>query len=305
MIFVAGEALIDMAPTRQGDKAAFVAHPGGSPYNVAMGIGRLGEAVEFLGRFSTDGFGQLLRGHIGKSRVGLNHAVEGPELTTLALVTPTPTGEFFSFYCQNTADTLLKPSDLPAQLPAGAMLHFGSISLLLEPTASTLEGLMRREKGQRLISLDPNVRPFLIHDPAAYIRRLEGWLDCADLVKVSEADLRWLYPGQSLEALAQEWKAHGAALVVVTMGGDGAFALHNGGVVRVESPRVSVVDTVGAGDTFMAGLLSWLHAHGFGSRAGLESLGPDQISQLLTFAAKVAAINCTRAGADPPWKEEL
>ena len=305
MIFIAGEALIDMAPTRLEGKTAYVAHPGGSPYNVAMGIGRLGEQVEFLGRFSTDGFGQLLKSHISKSHVGLHHAVEGPELTTLALVTPTPSGEFFSFYCQNTADTLLKPSDLPAQLPEGAMLHFGSISLLLEPTASTLEGLMGREKGQRLISLDPNVRPFLIHDKAAYIKKLEGWLKCADMVKVSEADLKWLYPEQNLGDIAQSWKTHGAALLVVTMGGDGAFALHKGQVVQVKSPKITVVDTVGAGDTFMAGLLTWLHFYGFGTRKGLEALTAEQISQLLSFAAKVAAINCTRAGADPPWKEEL
>lgn len=305
MIIIAGEALIDMAPIRDATKTTYVAHPGGSPYNVAMGIGRLGEQVEFLGRFSSDGFGQLLKSHIGKSKVGLKHAVEGPELTTLALVTPTPSGEFFSFYCHNTADTLLKPDDLPAQLPQGAMLHFGSISLLLEPTASTLEGLMQREKGQRLISLDPNVRPFLIHDKAAFIAKLEGWLKCADLVKVSQADLEWLYPGQSLEELANIWKQHGAALIVVTMGGDGAFALHRGQVVRVESPKVAVVDTVGAGDTFMAGLLSWLRSHSEGSRNGLEQLSTQQVSDLLSFAAKVAAINCTRAGADPPWKEEL
>jgi fructokinase len=305
MIIIAGEALIDMAPSMLEGKTAYVAHPGGSPYNVAMGIGRLGEQVEFLGRFSTDGFGQLLKSHIAKSHVGLHHAVEGPELTTLALVTPTPSGEFFSFYCQNTADTQLKPADLPAELPGGAMLHFGSISLLLEPTASTLGGLMQREKGQRLISLDPNVRPFLIQDKAAYIKKLEGWLKCADLVKVSEADIRWMYPGQSLGDIAQSWKTHGAALLVVTMGGDGAFAMHGGQLIEVKSPKVKVVDTVGAGDTFMAGLLSWLHFYGLGTRSSLEALSTEQVSQLLSFAAKVAAINCTRAGADPPWKEEL
>ncbi|WP_276955310.1 carbohydrate kinase family protein, partial [Allomeiothermus silvanus] len=206
MIVVAGEALIDLSPTRVEGRLAYIPHPGGSPYNVAMGVGRLGAPVRFLGRISSDGFGQLLRSHIRQSGVDLEYAVEGPELTTLALVTPTESGEFFSFYCQNTADTLLQPQDLPAELPPGAALHLGSISLLLEPTASTLAGLLAREAGQRLISLDPNVRPFLIPDKATYLRKLEGWLSQADLVKISQADLEWLYPGQRVEEIAAEWK---------------------------------------------------------------------------------------------------
>lgn len=305
MIVVAGEALIDLSPTQINGQLAYIPHPGGSPYNVAVGVGRLGAPVRFLGRISSDGFGQLLRAHIRQSGVDLEYVVEGPELTTLALVTPTEGGEFFSFYCQNTADTLLRPQDLPAALPPGAALHLGSISLLLEPTASTLAGLLAREAGQRLISLDPNVRPFLIPDKAAYLRKLEGWLSQVDLVKVSQADLEWLYPGQRVEEIAAEWKSQGPALVIVTQGGRGAFAWREEELLRVAAPKVTVTDTVGAGDAFMGTLLAWLRRADALSQAALEALSSEQVRELLGFAAQVAAITCTRPGADPPWQQEV
>jgi fructokinase len=242
---------------------------------------------------------------LAASKVGLDYVKEGDQLTTLALVAPSESGEFFSFYCDNTADRLLLPEDLPSTLPVGATLHFGSFSLVLEPGASTLESLMRREARRRLISLDPNVRPFLIPNREAYLERLMGWLEQADLVKVSQADLEWLYPGESLEAIAQEWKKHGPVMIIVTQGGQGALAVTGQEILRVQAPRVTVVDTVGAGDAFMSGMLSWLWRSKAWSRAVLESLGSEQIAALLTFAARVAAITCTRAGASPPWLEEV
>lgn len=305
MLIVAGEALIDMTPSAHNGGTAFIPHPGGSPYNVAVGAGRLGTPTAFLGRISRDAFGQHLRSHLAASRVSLDYVREGEQLTTLALVTPSESGEFFSFYCENTADRLLYPEDLPAVLPASAALHFGSYSLVLEPGASTLEFLMRREARRRLISLDPNVRPFLIPNRGAYLERLLGWLEQADLVKVSQADLEWLYPGENLETIAKEWKQQGPLLVIVTQGGRGAFAVTEQSTIQVQAPRVTVVDTVGAGDAFMSGTLSWLWQHGVWSRAALESLTTEQITDLLHFAAKVAAITCTRAGANPPWREEL
>ncbi|GEM82535.1 carbohydrate kinase family protein [Meiothermus hypogaeus] len=305
MLIVAGEALIDMTPTAHHGATAYVPHPGGSPYNVAMGAGRLGTPTAFLGRISRDAFGQLLRRHLAESKVSLEYVKEGQELTTLALVTPSESGEFFSFYCENTADRLLYPEDLPTTLPPQAALHFGSYSLVLEPGASSLERLMRREARRRLITLDPNVRPFLIPNREAYLERLSGWLEQVDLVKVSQADLEWLYPGESLESVAQAWQKQGPVWVIVTRGGQGAFAVRDKEIIRVQAPQVQVVDTVGAGDAFMSGTLSWLWQSGVWARAALESLSSEQITALLHFAARVAAITCTRAGANPPWRDEL
>ncbi len=305
MLIVAGEALIDMTPTVHNGGTAYIPHPGGSPYNVAMGAGRLGTPVGFLGRISQDAFGQLLRRHLAASQVSLDYVKEGQQLTTLALVSPSESGESFSFYCDNTADRLLYPEDLPATLPANTALHFGSYSLVLEPIASTLELLMQREARRRLISLDPNVRPFLIPNRGAYLERLEDWLGLVDLVKVSQADLEWLYPGQDPETIALEWKSHGPVMVIVTRGGQGALAVCGSGITRVQAPQVQIVDTVGAGDAFMSGTLSWLWNAGVWSRAALESLNTEQTTALLGFAARVAAITCTRAGANPPWRGEL
>jgi len=305
MIVVAGEALIDLKPVPSQNGFLLSPHPGGSPYNVALGIGRLGVPVAFLGRFSTDAFGELLQAHLRQSRVDLRYAVQGSELTTLAVVTPGPQGESFSFYAHHTADTLLKPEDLPPALPQGAPLHFGSISLLLEPTASTLEALMRREVGRRLVSLDPNVRPFLIPDKEAYKERLRSWLTQSDLVKVSQADLDWLYPGHSVEQIARGWLEQGPQLVVATLGSAGAVAFTQTQQVRVAAPQVAVVDTVGAGDAFMAALLVGLYRSGTTSRGQLNLLDLERLSSLLSFATKVAALTCTRAGANPPWQEEV
>jgi fructokinase len=306
MIVVTGEALIDMNPIDLGGQTAYLPHPGGSPYNVAMGVGRLGSPVWFLGRLSNDGFGQRLRSHLQDSQVNLDYVVEGSELTTLAMVTLSPSREpIFSFYCENTADRLLRPDHLPERLPEGALLHFGSISMLLEPTASTIEALVQREAGARLITLDPNVRPFLIPDKSAYLQRLQGWLALSDLVKVSQADLEWLYPGRPLEEVAAEWRSYGPELIVITRGGEGAMALSRQGFCQAAAPRVEVADTVGAGDAFMGGALHWLEQHQVQQRTQLAALTQEQIVSMLAFSARVAALTCTRSGANPPWREEV
>ena len=149
------------------------------------------------------------------------------------------------------------------------------------------------------------MRPFLIPNRGAYLERLEDWLGLVDLVKVSQADLEWLYPGQDPETIALEWKSHGPVMVIVTRGGQGALAVCGSGITLVQAPQVQVVDTVGAGDAFMSGTLSWLWSAGVWSRAALESLNTEQATALLGFAARVAAITCTRAGANPPWRGEL
>lgn len=304
MIIACGEALIDFSSLRHEGHTLYRPHPGGSPMNVAVASGRLGVPTGFLGKLSRDGFGRLLRQHMHESRVSLEYVVEAREPTTLAFVHLDSGDPEYSFYAGGTADRSLLIEELPT-LPREAALHFGSISLVLEPTASTLEYLMQQESRQRFLSLDPNVRPGLIPDRSAYLERLEGWLGLVDLVKVSQADLEWLYPGESPRSIAQGWLERGPALVLVTLGAAGSLALSAAGSSLVPVPRVQVADTVGAGDAFMGATLAWLHKQRRLSRGGVEGLEEAQLQQLLAFANQVAAINCTRAGADPPWAQEV
>ena len=190
--------------------------------------------------------------------------------------------------------------------PAGIeCLHFGSFSLAVEPAATTLARLMRRETGARVISLDPNVRPTLVGERTAYVERLEALVRLATVVKVSAADLDWLYPGEPAATVAARWRESGPAVVAVTEGERGAFAL--AGTVRAEAAgaSVEVVDTVGAGDTFQAGLLVRLAELGRLSHDGLAALNEAELADALAFAGRAAAITCTRPGADPPRRAEL
>lgn len=301
MIVVAGEALVDLTPCDLGGQTGYVPHPGGSPYNVAVGLGRLGVPVAFLGRISSDRFGRLLRSHLAGSGVSLELVVGADEPTTLAFVHVGEGEPDYSFYAERTADRMLLPAHLPA-LPASAVLHLGSISLVLEPAASTLEGLLVQESRRRLISLDPNVRPGLIDDPDAYRRSLGRWVRHVDVVKVSEADLAWLYPGMAAADAAAAWLDAGAVLVLVTAGTRGALALTAGASASASSPHVPVVDTVGAGDAFTAGALGHLHDEGWLTREAIASLSETQLHGLLAVANGVAADTCTRPGADPPWR---
>jgi len=174
-----------------------------------------------------------------------------------------------------------------------------------EPGASAYEALMRREHGRRIVGLDPNVRPGLVGDRGAYLRRLEGWVALADLVKVSRADLAWLYPGGDPEAVAREWLARGPAVVVVTRGSEGAVAYGPAGRIEVPGLPAAVVDTVGAGDAFTAGLLAALVDAGRLERDALRGTTADELRAALAFANAAAAVTCTRPGADPPTREEI
>lgn len=307
MIVVCGEALVDFTPARCGEGQGYLPHPGGSPYNVAVALGRLEAPVAFLGRISRDPFGRFLRQHLAASRVDLTYLREGPEPTTLAFVHVAEGREpEFVFYGEGTADRQVHPEDLPAFFPEDvAALHCGSLSLVLEPIATALDGLLRRERGKRLISLDPNVRPALIRDREAYRGRLEGWIASADLVKLSRPDLSWLYPGDPINRAAERWRAMGAAVVVVTLGENGAEGFGRAGAVRVPGIPVRVVDTVGAGDAFTAGLLAWLCRNGRLTRGGLERLSAGELTSALAYANRVAALTTTRAGAEPPYRDEV
>lgn len=306
MILVCGEALIDLVPVPLRGEQAYLPRAGGSSYNVAIGIARLDLPTGFLGRVSRDHFGRLLRDRLVANAVDCRYLCEGDELTTLAVVHLEEGHEpQFAFYGEGTADRLIRVEDLPTLGDDVVALHLGSISLVREPGASTYETLMRREHGRRVLSLDPNVRPSLIPDRTAYVARLEGWVSLVDIVKVSRADLSWLYPGRSPEETARIWLAMGPTLVVVTKGDEGATGLTAAAEVFVPGTTVEVSDTVGAGDAFMSALLGRLHELGRLDRGSLGGLTADEVRGCLAFANRVAALTCTRAGAEPPTRAEL
>ena len=304
-VVVAGDALIDLTPTRTvRGHLAYEPHPGGSCLNVAVGLGRLGVPTAFLARLSSDAFGEMLRAQLADSGVHPTYVVDTDDLTTLAAVHLSGGQPTYTFHAENAADRGLLPEHL-SPLPADAALHVGSIALMLEPVASTLEWLLLREAGRRVVSLDPNVRPGLISDRVMYLDRFEGWLRLVDIVKVSEEDLAWLYPHLPQEEVIAAWHAAGVALVVVTQGEHGAVASTPLGSTSCMAPPVRVVDTVGAGDAFMSGALAHLHERGLLSRDALRTLETPALSELLRVACLVAANTCTRAGADPPRRRDL
>jgi fructokinase len=316
VITVIGEALIDLV----GDGADFQATPGGSPANVAVGLARLDQPCDFLGRISTDTFGARLRDHLIRNRVSLRHTVEAAEPTTLAIATLDPDGSAtYEFYLNGTADWQWSAEELPTPLPTDVVaVHTGSLALAIDPGAKALEEFLRREyeRDAVTISLDPNVRPQLAADRDAARRRIERQVSYAHLVKASAEDLAWLYPGREQVDVVRHWGRLGPSLVVLTLGEQGALALGpSGDLVKTSAPRVQVVDTVGAGDAFTAALLAGLADRHLLSR--LRSSAPgrtppadstavrDALPDVLHRACTAAALTCARAGADPLTANEL
>ena len=306
MIVVCGEALIDMLPRKGADSAAvFQPFVGGSPYNVAIALGRLDVATSFFGGLSTDFFGEMLGKALAQSRVDVSFANVSDRPTTLAFVSLTDGHARYAFLDENSAGRMLTEIDLPAFPVELTALHFGSFSLAAEPCGSAYETLARRERQRRVISLDPNIRPTLIKNRDAHIARLERLVGHTDIVKLSDDDLAWLAPGANFDAFADGWLARGARLVVMTRGATGASARTRRVSVSVPAVEVTVVDTIGAGDTFAAGLMARLDEKGLLTKADVAGLSEGQVGDLLAFAAKAASITCSRPGADPPWRREL
>jgi fructokinase len=309
-VIVVGEALVDIAVGAPGEHGglALTARAGGSPANVAAGLGRLGVPTAFAGRLSGEVFGSFLRAHLVASGVDVGLSVSAPEPATLAIVAIAADGSAaYSFYVEGTADWQWTREELPTP-EAGAAVHTGSLAIALEPGASILATWIAetRARGDVFVSLDPNVRPSLVLHRPGYRARLEALVEGAHLVKVSDEDLRALEPGVEPLETARAWAERGPELVVVTHGGRGSTALRTGTEpVHCEAMAVRVVDTIGAGDAFTAGLLAFL-----AERDGLHpgrcgSLDGETLADALRFAGDVAALTCSRAGADPPWRAEL
>jgi fructokinase len=307
MITSMGEILVDFLPMASERKTAgFSMHAGGSPFNVAMGVARLGLPVAFAGKLSTDLFGRFLLARVQAEGVDTRFLLTSEAQSTLAFVAKENNEPVYAFYCEGTADTLLTPDEIPAALfEETGILHFGSISLLLGTTPAAVVSTVERLKGRALLSFDPNVRPGLVRDEVAYRALLDRVFALADVVKISAADLDWLLPGLDVEEASARLLAFGPALVVVTRGDKGVLARREGQIWEVPALDEQVVDTVGAGDAFSSGMLAGLAERGVVSRSALEHLQPEEFVQVLRLGAVVSGLTCTRAGADPPTRAEV
>ncbi len=308
MILCCGEALIDMIPTgAAGGQVAFTPHAGGAVFNTAIALARLGAPTGFVSGLSSDLFGDQLRNALAESHVDTSLAVISDRPTTLAFVQLDQGHATYTFYDENTAGRQLEPAQLPDLPDSANALFFGGISLISEPCADFYSALVLRESADRVIAIDPNIRAGFITDEARYRARLDLLFRHADIVKVSDEDLNWILPGpQALPDKAAQLRALGPQVVVLTRGDAGASALGPGGrMIDVASHPAKVVDTVGAGDTFNAGVLANLSENGLLTKAALRSIRDAELEQALDFGARVAAITVSRSGANPPWAAEL
>ena len=299
---VAGEALVDLM---HGGPDRLLVHSGGGPYNVARTIGRLEQPVCYLGRISSDRFGARLRGDLEADGVRLDAVVETDDPTTLAVAEVDGDGlATYHFYADGTSAPGLTVEDATGVLPERiGMLHVGTLGLVLEPMATTLERLIEAAADDTLVVIDPNCRPWTIDDPAAYRRRLARVLARTDVVKASEEDLAWLEPDRDPVDAARILLADGPPLVLVTRGPSGAVVVTADEAVPVAAPPPTrVVDTIGAGDAFGGAFLAWWLREGLG-RADLDRR--DAVIAATEFACLVATRTCERPGAVPPRAAEL
>ncbi|MFW5695209.1 MAG: carbohydrate kinase family protein [Alkalispirochaeta sp.] len=307
MIVHTGEALIDFIPTTTSDGSeAFRPSPGGSPYNSSIAAARLGVPAAFLGKLSRDFFGDQLLARLTDNGVDTKMVRRSDDPSTLAFVKKNEAGEArYAFFADGAADRNFAPEDVPALDDTVQAIVFGSISVIADPVGSTVLDLVERESTRRVVSFDPNIRDVLVSDGTDYRNRVARGIAASAVVKVSDEDLEWITGSADLEVGAAALRDQGPQLVVVTAGADGALAVSADGVVRVNAVPTTVSDTIGAGDSFHAALLSWLYRANRLSHAGIQSLNKDEVRTMLRFAAGVAARTCSRPGADPPWLAEL
>jgi fructokinase len=301
MIVVAGEALVDVVHG--------LPVPGGSPANVAVTLARLGQPVRLLARLARDPYGQQIRAHLAANGVDLTWAVDAAEPTSLAIASLDEGGRAgYEFHLDGTADWQWTRTELPALPPSVTVLHSGSLALAMPPGAAVLEDLLyaERNRGGLTVSIDLNLRPSIVGDQRRERGRVARQITHAHVVKASEEDLAWLYPGVPPTSILASWHEAGVSCAVVTCGGDGAYLLApNGLAYRRAARAVTVVDTVGAGDAFTGGMLAALAdigALGSSPAERLAAVDSREWLSVLNFAGEVASLTCTRPGADPPTR---
>lgn len=307
MILSCGEALIDMLPrTSTQGEAAFAPYAGGAVFNTAIALGRLGAPSAFFSGVSNDMLGEILADTLTASQVDTSYLARSDRPTTVAFVKLVNGQATYAFYDEMTAGRLLSVDQLPV-LPASVnALFFGGISLVNDPAASTYEALQARECATRVTMIDPNIRPgFIAGKEGEYRARIERMIGRADIVKLSDEDLHWLEGKGDVVTLARRLLSLGPKVVFITEGAAGARAVTATQDRFVAATKVTVADTVGAGDTFNAGALAALHEAGVLTKHALGALGDDVLDAALSLGTRAAAVTVSRPGANPPWRNEL
>jgi fructokinase len=306
MLTVIGEGLVDVVQRSSGIEA----HVGGSPLNVAVGLARLGHPVQFVGRYGRDAYGESVAAHLRASSVMLPQAPDGLPTSVATALVDDDGAATYTFDLAWELPGLRER--LPFMLQANTLLHTGSIATMLAPGAAEVLAAVEYAHPASTISFDPNCRPSIITDADYARRQAEKFVTLSDIVKASDEDLAWLYPGADPLESARRWLklggAEGPAMVVVTRGAAGPWGITAAGEAEFAAPRVEVADTVGAGDSFMAALLSGVVDRGLNgaqNRADLRALPAEGLTALLAHATRAAAVTVSRAGANPPTRAEL
>jgi fructokinase len=303
MILISGEALIDLIPDPEHE-GRYDAVLGGSPYNVALGLARLGGPACFISRLSADANGEALAASLADEGVDLSLVARDPRPTTLAFVMrgTAQTGSRYSFYLDGTCYDGEWP--FPAQWPASARhLHVGSFAAV-ERHGARVAQAMQQAAAEATVSFDPNIRPFVTPDRDRVLARVEAEVALAHIVKASEEDLAWLYPGRGLEDTLRAWAALGPQICIATLGAEGALAYLGAQRLEIAPRRIALVDTVGAGDSFMSSLLFAMNRDG-ALGAGAPKPTVAKLAAWTDFAARASAITCTRKGSNPPTLAEV
>lgn len=303
VILSCGEALVDLMvqPVTKGSGMMLNAMIGGSPFNVAIGLSRLGIPAGFLGGISRDSFGGFLTTAMCTESVTDQYVARLDAKTALSLVDHYSEPPNYSFYGENSADTCYCLSDLPAKLSDTiTCINFGSYSLVIEPCGSAFRTLMAREAAKRVISYDVNVRPSIEPDMQRWRTVLEDAIGYVDIIKASNEDIALLYPETDPAIIVEKWRAQGAAIAIITLGGDGVIACSEAGIIRQAAIPVTVVDTVGAGDSFQSAFLASISKSHILTKQKIKSISQSCLVRCLHNATEAAAITCRRQGADLP-----
>ena len=314
MIISCGEALIDMLPrTSAAGEACFAPHAGGAVFNTAIALGRLGTPSSFFSGLSTDMFGQLLADTLVASQVDLSRCARTGRPTTVAFVKLVDGHATYAFYDENTAGRMLSRDDLPTSFSGVKALFFGGISLVNDPAAGTYEALQDKIATTHVTMIDPNFRAAFVDAQDAlspgtrdrYMARVDRMMAKADIVKLADEEIEKIFGARDHTAFARTLLARGPKVVLVTEGSRGARAITARHDRFVAATPVMVADTVGAGDTFNAGVLTALHRANLLSKAALAGLSAEALDAALTLGTRAAAVTVSRAGANPPWAHEV